>query len=59
MIGVVGASLGPLPVAYAFDIFGDPVMTLRLLALLPLAAIVLVVGFLKTAPQVTGSEHLE
>ena len=59
MIGVVGASLGPIPVSYAFDAFGDPVMTLRLLALLPLAAIVLVIGFLKTAPQVTGAEHLE
>lgn len=59
MIGVVGASVGPLPVAYAFDIIGDPVVTLQLLALLPLAAIALVIGFLKTAPQVTGSEHLE
>ncbi len=59
MIGVVGASLGPIPVSYAFDFLGDPVVTLRLLALLPLVVAVVAVLFLKTTHQVTGSEHLE
>ena len=59
MIGVVGASLGPIPVSYAFDFLEDPVTTLRLLALLPLMVAAVAVLFLRTTPQVTGSEHLE
>ncbi len=59
MVAVVGASLGPIPVSYAFDFLGDPVITLRLLALLPLAVALIAVSFLRTAPQVTGQEHLE
>ncbi len=59
MVAVVGASVGPIPVSYAFDFLGDPVMTLRLLALLPLAVAVVAVVLLRTAPQVSGQEHLE
>ncbi len=35
MIAVVGASLGPLPVGLAIDLTGDPIPTIRLLALFP------------------------
>ena len=59
MVLVVGASLGPIPVSLAFDIIGDPTTTLRVLAVLPLAAAVAVVAFLRTMPQVTGEAHLE
>ena len=59
MIGVVGASLGPLPVGLAFDLLGDPTLTIRLLALYPLTAAVLAVLFLRTPAAVTESRHLE
>jgi MFS family permease len=59
MIGVVGASLGPLPVGLAFDLLGSPILTLRLLALFPIAAAVVALLFLRTASAVTGYEHLE
>ena len=59
MVAVVGASLGPIPVSYALDFLADPVMTLRLLALLPLLVAAFAAVFLKTAPQVRGYAHLE
>jgi len=59
MIGVVGASLGPLPVGLAFDLLGSPTLTIRLLAILPLIAGLIAVFFLRTPKGVTGSEHLE
>ncbi len=59
MIGVVGASLGPLPVGLAFDLIGNATMTLRLLALYPIAAAALAAFFLRTPSGVTGHEHLE
>lgn len=59
MIGVFGASLGPLPVGWALDAFDSATLTLRLLALLPVCAAIAAVLFLKTPKTVTGSEHLE
>jgi MFS family permease len=59
MIGVVGASLGPLPVGLAFDLLGSPTLTIRLLAIIPIVAALLAVLFLRTSPKVTGFEHLE
>lgn len=59
MIGVVGASLGPLPVGLAFDLAGSPVLTLQLLALYPFLAALLALLFLRTPQAVTGHEHLE
>ncbi|MDJ0981762.1 MAG: MFS transporter [Kiloniellales bacterium] len=59
MIGVVGASLGPLPVGLAFDFAGSAELTLRLLALYPVAAAIVALLFLRTPREVTGSEHLE
>lgn len=58
MIGVVGASLGPLPVGLAFDLVGSATTTLRLLALLPLGCAV-AATFLRTPAGVTVSERLE
>ena len=59
MIGVVGASLGPLPVGLAFDLIGDPTWTIRLLALFPICAGVLAVTFLRTHPSIRDYAHLE
>lgn len=58
MIGVVGASLGPLPVGLAFDVVGSATATLRLLALLPLACAVGAL-FLRTPAGVSPDAHLE
>jgi MFS family permease len=58
MIGVVGSSLGPLPVGLAFDLVGSATNTLRLLAFLPLACAVAAM-FLCTPTGVPSSEHLE
>ena len=59
MIGVVGASLGPLPVGLAFDISGSAELTVRLLAILPMIAAVIALMFLTTPNSVKGQEHLE
>lgn len=59
MIGVVGASLGPLPVGWAFDAVDDATWTLRLLALLPLACALLAVLFLRAPASLSESQHLE
>ncbi len=59
MIGVVGASLGPLPVGWAFDAIGDATWTLRLLAVIPVVIAVVAVLFLRTHQTITESEHLE
>ena len=59
MVGVFGASVGPIPVSWAFDSIGDPTQTLQLLAIVPLIFAVVVVIGLKTHPAVEGSEHLE
>ena len=50
MIGVVGASLGPLPVGLALDFIGDATWTLRLLAVFPFCMAMIALAFLKT-PQ--------
>ena len=47
MIGVIGASLGALPVGLAFTFIGSPDSTLHLLALLPLFCATLAL-FLRT-----------
>ena len=56
-IGVVGASIGPLPLGIAFDQFGSYDGALRLLALLPLACAVLAL-FLK-APDLSAARDEE
>lgn len=56
-IGVVGASIGPLPLGIAFDHWGSYDGALRLLALLPLACAVLAL-FLK-APDLSQAQDKE
>ncbi|MEM7058779.1 MAG: MFS transporter [Pseudomonadota bacterium] len=59
MVAVIGASLGPTPIAWAFDTSGDPTTMIWWLAAYPLAVTVVVLLFLKTHPDVKGTEHLE
>ncbi|MGI9411931.1 MAG: MFS transporter, partial [Hyphomicrobiaceae bacterium] len=59
MIGVVGASLGPIPVGWAFDTFGDAAWSLRVLALFPLLIAVIAVAFLRAPSALDESSHLE
>ncbi len=58
MIGVVGASLGPLPVGLAYDFLGEANGTIQLLAILPCVCAVFAL-FLRTPAGVKGEEHLE
>lgn len=53
MIGVVGASLGPLPLGIAFDLTGDYTLTLIGFAAMPLTAAVLIVLFLRDPKELT------
>ncbi len=53
-IGVVGASLGPLPLGIAFDMVGSYDGVLRLLAVIPLACAVL--ALFLVAPKLPASE---
>ena len=48
MIGVVGASLGPLPVGLALDLLGDATWTLRLLAIFPFCLGIIALAALRT-----------
>ncbi len=59
MVGVFGASLGPLPVGLAYDYLGDPVMTLKLLAIYPFAAAALSILFLRAPKSLDENAHLE
>ncbi len=59
MIAVVGASLGPIPISYAFDTSGDPSSTLRLLAILPFTGAALVFFLLRTPKGVEAPAGLE
>lgn len=59
MVAVVGASLGPLPVGFAFDYLDSPTLVLRLLALYPLACAVAAALFLRTPAGVSHPRHLE
>ncbi len=58
MIAVVGASLGPLPVGFAFDYLGSATLTLRLLALIAFACAAAAL-FLRTPAGVPHATHLE
>jgi MFS family permease len=58
MFAVVGASLGPLPVGFAFDYLGGATLTLRLLAIIPFACAVAAM-FLRTPAGIPHAQHLE
>jgi MFS family permease len=59
MVAVVGASLGPLPVGFAFDYLDSPTLVLRLLAFFPLACAMAAALFLRTPAGVSHPRHLE
>jgi cyanate permease len=55
MIGVIGASIGPLPLGIAFDLLGSYRETLILLAIYP-AGCAIAALFLRTPPQLTAGQ---
>lgn len=59
LIAVVGASIGPWPVGWAFDVFDDPTLTLRLLSILPVITAVIAALMLRTPAGVRHPEKLE
>ena len=59
MVAVFGASLGPIPVSWAFDTTGDPTTMLWFLAIYPIVSAIAAIIGLQTHPAVKGSEHLE
>lgn len=59
MVGVVGASIAPIPVAYAIDQLGSAATTLRLLALIAIAVAVVVVIMLHTPENIEVPDGLE
>jgi len=59
LVGVVGASVGPLPVGLAYDLVGNATSTLIALAVFPAVIAVITLLMLRT-PQAVGAEaHLE
>ena len=59
MVGVVGASLGPLPVGLAIDLGWDPAATVQSLALYPFLAAAITILFIRAPAGLTESAHLE
>ncbi len=59
MIGVVGASLGPVPVGWAIDRLGSGSSVLQLLAILPVIMAVICVLFLRTPAGIEAPDGLE
>jgi MFS family permease len=59
MIGVVGASLGPLPVGFAIDYIGNSLMTIRYLSLYPIIIAIITILFLKTPSSLSINKKLE
>lgn len=59
MVAVIGASVGPIPVSYAFDTVGDPTTMILALSVIPILVALVCVALLQTHPKVTGTEHLE
>ncbi len=59
MIGVIGASLGPVPVGWAIDVFADPTATVRALAIFPILWALVVIGRLRAPASLEESRHLE
>jgi len=59
MFGVVGASLGPLPVGYAIDAFDSATDVIRILSIIEVAVAIIVVLFLRTPAGVDVPDKLE
>ena len=58
MIGVIGASLGPLPVGFAIDYIGNSLMTIRYLSLYPIIIAIITILFLKTPSSLSINKKL-
>ena len=59
LVLLVAASIGPLPISFALDAWGDATEVIWALAAYPVIVAVMAVLFLRTHPSVRGSEHLE
>ena len=59
LVLLVAASIGPLPISFALDAWGDATKVIWALAAYPVIVAVMAVLFLGTHPSVRGSEHLE
>ncbi|MDB9915573.1 MFS transporter [Alphaproteobacteria bacterium] len=59
MIGVIGASLGPLPVGFAIDYIGSSLVTIRYLSIYPLIIAIVTIIFLKSPSSLSINKKLE
>ena len=59
MIGVIGASLGPLPVGFAIDYLGSSLITIRCLSVYPIIMAVIIIMFLKSPSSLSINSKLE
>ena len=59
MIGVIGASLGPLPVGFAIDYIGSSLETIRYLSIYPIIIAIVTIFFLKSPSSLSINEKLE
>ena len=59
MIGVIGASLGPLPVGFAIDYIGSSLETIRYLSIYPIFIAIVTIFFLKSPSSLSINEKLE
>jgi MFS family permease len=59
MIGVIGASLGPLPVGFAIDYFGSSLIIIRYLSIYPILMAIIIVLFLKSPSSLSINSKLE
>ena len=59
MIGVIGASLGPLPVGFAIDNLGSSLVTIRCLSFYPIIMAIIIIIFLKSPSSLSINSKLE
>ena len=59
MIGVIGASLGPLPVGFAIDYLGSSLIIIRYLSVYPIIMAVIIIIFLKSPSSLSINSKLE
>jgi len=58
-IGVIGASLGPLPVGFAIDYLGSSLVTIRCLSVYPIIMAIIIIMFLKSPSSLSINSKLE
>ena len=59
MIGVIGASLGPLPVGFTIDYLGSSLITIRYLSVYPIIMAIIIIMFLKSPSSLSINSKLE